>query len=222
MQQRVLQSPWSVLMFCVSFLIVISLIINPIKGVELHPRDATHRGVVDEGGFTFFPENRLGNGLYREGKLLASKTGRSIISAKLIRGTNSVVYLYTALSDELGLGLVNGMEDGTGRLKRVDTEFYEYSNQEIGYQRIFRVLNRQIIAVLDNLRTGTGVTLSDTHAVFYHIVDSSSIMVEGDSGEQVSVWNYKFRLHLARRGKPGVVNLYQFTIEDQSLRLNLF
>jgi len=48
------------------------------------------------------------------------------------------------------------------------------------------------------------------------------MVATGANGEQVPVWIYKFRLHLARRGQSGVVTLYQFTIEDQSLRLKLF
>ena len=193
-----------------------------LTAAELHPRDENHRGLVQNGEFSYYPENRLGNGLYREGKLLASESGRLIVDALEIRDTNSVVYLYSDPSNELHLGLVNDEGDGIGRLKSVDAEFYEYTNNDIGYQRIFRLLNGSIVPVLEKIRTGTGVTLSDTHAVFYHIIKSGSTKVTTETGEEFETWSFTFRLHLTKRGQKGVVTLFGMDVQDQMASLKLF
>ena len=72
----------------------------------------------------------------------------------------------------------------------------------------------KVVPVLEKLRTASGVTLSNTHAVFYHITESSNSsdnLTNSNPG-----WNYKFRLHLTRLGQPQLVSLYQISIVDQS------
>ena len=193
-----------------------------IKATEIHNRDENHRGLLHKNGFSYFPENRLGNGLYREGKLLVSKTGNLIFDAIEIRNTNSVVFLYSDPNKNLHLGLVNGEGDGNGRFKQIDAEFYEYTNNDIGYQRIFRLLKGKIVPVLENLRTGTGVTLSKTHAVFYHIAESGTTIIKTESGDETKAWIFKFRLHLTKRGHNSVITFYGLPIEDQMPTINLF
>ena len=212
------------LKFSTTALFLLTLVLQKfcLTAAELHPRDKNHRGLVQNGEFSYYPENRLGNGLYREGKLLASESGRLIFEALEIRDTNSVVYLYSDPSNELHLGLVNDEGDGNGRLKSVDAEFYEYTNNDIGYQRIFRLLNGAIVPVLEKIRTGTGVTLSDTHAVFYHIIKSGSTKVTTETGEEVETWSFTFRLHLTKRGQKGVVTLFGMDVQDKMASLKLF
>jgi len=187
--------------------------------VEIQPQDNQHSGMVTDGNFIIYPQNRLGNGLYRDNNLLVSKTDQMIIGSQPVKGTESAVYLFQGRDQELGLGLVNGENEGMGRLKKVGKEFYEFSNYEIGYQRIFRILQGRIVPVLENLRTATGVTLSETHAVFYHITESSSSSNAEDNAKPK--WNYRFRLHLVRLGEPQVVTLYQLPLEDQNAKLRI-
>ena len=51
-------------------LIHLGLLSTLTHAVEIQPRDSLHSGVVKEGDFTIFPQNRLGNGLYRNGTCL--------------------------------------------------------------------------------------------------------------------------------------------------------
>ena len=190
-----------------------------LHALEIQPRDEKHLGVVSEGDFIIYPQNRLGNGLYRDNILLVSQIDQSVIGSQPIKDTKSVVYLYQDQNDEFGLGLINGENEGIGRLKKVGAEFYEFSNYEIGYQRIFRILQGRLISVLENLRTASGVTLSETHAVFYHITESSSSQ-KMDEAEKPK-WNYRFRLHLTRLGTPQVVTLYKVPLEDENVKLKL-
>ena len=150
---------------------------------------------------------------------MSSEADQQIIGSQSILGIESIVYLFRDVNGQEGLGLVNGINEGTGRLKKVGEEFYEFSNYEIGYQRIFRILQGKVVPVLEKLRTASGVTLSNTHAVFYHITESnnsSDNLTNSNPG-----WNYKFRLHLTRLGQSQMVSLYQINIVDQSPKLKL-
>ena len=100
-------------------LIHLGLLSTFTHAVEIQPRDSLHSGVVKERDFTIFPQNRLGNGLYRNGKLMASEADQQIIGSQPIRGIESIVYLYRDVNGQEGLGLVNGINEGTGRLKKV-------------------------------------------------------------------------------------------------------
>ena len=97
--------------------------ITLIHAVEIQPRDSLHSGVVKEGDFTIFPQNRLGNGLYRNGTLMASEADQQIIGSQPILGIESIVYLYRDVNGQEGLGLVNGINEGTGRLKKSERNF---------------------------------------------------------------------------------------------------
>lgn len=209
--------------FCADLLVLVLCFLPwHASAVKFHNRDANHRGLVESGIFQIYPENQEGNGLYLNGLLIISKIDRTLISAKNIKNTSSTVYLYSDFNQELALGLADGPEDGKGRLRRVDAEFYEYTNYDLGIQRVFRLLNGRIYPVYENLRTAAGVTVSNTHAIFYHITESGKVEDALENGSVKSRWYFKFRLHLAKRGQPGVANLPGIRIENDSARLRLF
>ena len=50
-----------------------------LHAIEIQPRDEKHLGVVSEGDFIIYPQNRLGNGLYLDNILLVSQINQRII-----------------------------------------------------------------------------------------------------------------------------------------------
>ena len=192
---------------------------NTTGAVEIFLRDPDHRGVIEFTPFQIYPENRVGNGIYLEKKLLDSHPQRVILNIVNIKDTDNHVYLYRGLNGVLGLDIVKNDTGEDVRFWKVDPEFYQYSNRTSGTRRVFRIFEDKIIPLLPNLRTGTGVAASQTHAVFYHITESSNSsdnLTNSNPG-----WNYKFRLHLTRLGQSQLVSLYQINIVDQSLKLKL-
>lgn len=189
--------------------------------MEFYNRDAGHRGLVESGLFQLYPENQIGNGLYLNRNLLVSRHDQTVVSASKLKNTASTVYLYRDANRELWLGLVNGTGEGKGRLRRVDEEFYQYTNHDLGIQRVIRILNDKIKPLYENLRTTSGVTVSRTHAVFSHITESGNVSASDNLSEEPR-WYYKFRLHLAKKGRPGVIALPGIRIENESARLRLF
>ena len=58
---------------------------NTARSVEIFSRDTDHRGVIEFAPFQIFPENRVGNGIYLEKKLLDSHPQRVVLNILNIR-----------------------------------------------------------------------------------------------------------------------------------------
>jgi hypothetical protein len=101
---------------------------NGIWAVENYLRDPTHRGVIDLSPYQIFPENRMGNGIYLENKLLDSHSQRVILKIVNIKDTDNHVYLYSGLNGVPGLDIVKNDTGEDVRFWKVDPEFYQYSN----------------------------------------------------------------------------------------------
>ena len=74
------------------FPIVITLLTsaNTTGAVEIFLRDPDHRGVIEFTPFQSYPENRDGNGIYLEKKLLDSHPQRVILNIVNINDTDTM------------------------------------------------------------------------------------------------------------------------------------
>ena len=70
----------------VFYLIGLLLLLLPyrVSAVDIFPRDHEHKGIIDIGPYQIYPENRMGNGIYYEKKLLDSHPQRVILNLSLI------------------------------------------------------------------------------------------------------------------------------------------
>ena len=195
--------------------------LNPSEAVEIFSRDSNHRGVIEFEPYHIYPENRVGNGIYLEKKLLDSHPKRIILNIVNIKDTENHVYLYRGLNGVLGLDIVRNDKGEDVRFWRVDPEFYQYSNRTSGTKRIFRIFEDKIIPLLPNLRTGSGVTTSSTHAVFYHISNSKNVTKFNQNGQEITNRIYTFRLHVIKRDLGGTESLYDLRIQDANYLLKL-
>ena len=64
-----------------------------VTAVETFSRDSEHRGIVDLSPYQIYPENRMGNAIYLDKKLLDSHPQRVILNITSIKDTKSYVYL---------------------------------------------------------------------------------------------------------------------------------
>ena len=194
---------------------------NTARSVEIFSRDTDHRGVIEFAPFQIFPENRVGNGIYLEKKLLDSHPQRVVLNILNIKDTDNHVYLYRSLNGVLGLDIVKNDTGEDVRFWQVDPEFYQYSNRTSGTRRVFRIFEEKIIPLLPNLRTGTGVATSQTHAVFYHISNSKNVRSVNQNGQETENRVYTFRLHVIKRDLEDAVSLYNLPIQDANYLLKL-
>ena len=192
-----------------------------INAVETFPRDSEHRGIVNLAPYQIYPENRVGNGIYLDKKLLDSHPQRVILNITSIKNTKSYVYLFRAQNGVLGLSIVKNEVDGDARFWKVDPEFYQYTNRTFGMQRVFRIFQGKIVPLLTNLRTGAGVSTSANHAIFYHITDSKDMTLTNSTGQEITQRLYTFRLHLINRNFEKIQSLFNLNVQDVSYRLKL-
>ena len=61
---------------------------NSTGAVEIFLRDPGHRGVIEFAPFQIYPENRVGNGIYLEKKLLDSHPQRVILNIVNIKDSD--------------------------------------------------------------------------------------------------------------------------------------
>ena len=189
--------------------------------LESSPRDKTHRGVVDISQYQIYPENRIGNGIYLEKKLLDTHPERTITNIVDIKKTKSSVYLYRNKNGDSGLGIIKNKEDGEARFWKVDTDFYQYSNRYTGLQRVFRIFNNKIIPLLANVRTARGIASSPSHVVFYHIINSQEIPITNNIGQTIKQRLYTFRLHLVNKDIEKIESINNLIIKDTNYNLKL-
>ena len=194
---------------------------NPAGAVEIFSRDTDHRGVIEFAPYQIFPENRIGNGIYLEKKLLDSHPQRVILNIVNIKDTDNHVYIYRGFNGLLGLDIVKNNTREDVRFWQVDPEFYQYSNRTSGTRRVFRIFEDKIIPLLPNLRTGSGVTPSKTHAAFYHISNSKNVTSVNQNGQKTTNRVYTFRLHVIKRDLKDAVSLYDLPIKDANYLLKL-
>ncbi|MDP6888200.1 MAG: hypothetical protein QGG68_08555, partial [SAR324 cluster bacterium] len=73
------------------YLIGLLLLLLPygVSAVDIFPRDLEHKGIIDIGPYQIYPENRMGNGIYYEKKLLDSHPQRVILNITSIKDTKS-------------------------------------------------------------------------------------------------------------------------------------
>ena len=192
-----------------------------IKAVDTFTRDSEHRGILDLAPYQIYPENRIGNGIYLDKKLLDSHPQRVILNITSIKNTKSHVYLFRGQNGVLGLGIIKNEADGDARFWKVDPEFYQYTNRTFGMQRVFRIFQKKIVPLLTNLRTGAGIATSTNHAILYHITDSKDITRITSSGQEITQRVYTFRLHLINRNFKKIKSLFNLQVQDVSYRLKL-
>jgi len=207
--------------FFVFTALLLLLLPQGVTAVETFSRDSEHRGIVDLSPYQIYPENRMGNGIYLDNKLLDSHPQRVILNITSIKNTKSYVYLYRAQNGVLGLDIVKNDADGDARFWKVDPEFYQYTNRDFGIQRVFRIFQDKVLPLLTHLRTGAGVATSTNHAIFYHITDSKDITRTNSSGQQITQRVYTFRLHLINRNFEKIQSLLNLQVQDVSHRLKL-
>ncbi len=200
-------------------LLVASLLTSgSAAAVEFFPR-STDTAILQQDAFQIYPPNQPGNGLYFEEEWLASDPRRVILSAQLIYGLEGkFVYLYRENSGALRLDVAESENANTLRLRPINDTYYEILETDSRTLKLFRVFRGEIHPLLGRSRTATGLVPSDTHAVFYNIIQSE--MVTPSDGSD-PFRTYTFRLHVVRQDTEGYRSIRDLEITDTQAKLDL-
>ena len=185
-------------------------------GLEAFTRPLGQPAHLEMGNFQIYPINHFGNALYLKQTLLKHFPEQSVRAALNIHDDRGVLALVEEQDGMRKLELIRTADDQEGRLRKGRGEFYEFADYKAGVQQVFRVQADHIELLSPGVRTASGLTLNDTHAVFYHISESQEVEIAGQAKRR-----YTFRLHLVKRNAPGKVQLRKLRIQDTSARLRL-
>ena len=194
----------------VCFLCFLGLFAGNLFAIEIFVMDKEESAVVRFGDYQIFPEKRQGNALYHQNQLLVSFPTRQILEVMPVPDADSIVYLYSDFQDELAIGLYDLSENQRARIKRVDDEFYEVWVPTLGIRKIFRIYQNRLQSIASRLRTATGVTPSNSHVAYYHILRSEIIQVDGADQRA-----YDFRIHILNRDADRPKILTQTVYDTQ-------
>ncbi|MBF0238789.1 MAG: hypothetical protein HQM12_13870 [SAR324 cluster bacterium] len=188
-----------------------------ILAQEVFDLDEQHRGVIYQGNYQIYPENRMGNGLYQDMQMVVTDPQQIVLEFDEFAENRTLVYLYKDVQGRLNLGLHDMSQDQKTSIKRVDNQFYEIRDSAIGQRKIFRIFDGKLYSVLGKVRTATSVTPSANLIAFYHITSSENLQLEDGSTKQV----FNFRIHIVKRNELEVHSIYNLPIQDASPRIDL-
>lgn len=161
----------------------------PVLAAEKHAADEQHRGVVEMGGYEIFPENREGNGVYLNHRMLFTQPGQAIVHLLPVYEGGRFTYLARS-GDQYTLGVRLMPDEPAPRLRTYDEQIYHAVMVVDGvvFKKVYRVLDGQIEDLLPAYRTADGLSQNESQIVFYHVAT-----VRREEGQAPQ---YGMRLHL--------------------------
>ena len=181
------------------------------------PTDTAHRGIVPTGPYQIFPENRPGNGVYLDNRLLLSITEHTITAVKPLAKEGAFVYLLQKPEGGFDLGVQLDSAEPKPRITEVARNFYHavIVIDGVVYKKFFRVVRAGIVDLLPNSKTVDGMTVGGPGVLFYHVASMS----QGDQDGRV-VNQFGLKLHLALFEEERLRNL-DYPIQNTLPRLKL-
>jgi hypothetical protein len=183
---------------------------EPVAAVQEYPSNPTHRGVVTFDPFQIFPENRHGNGVYFQNRLLFSAPGETIRNVLPLPKPGRFAYLAVDGQGTARVGLFLQPQDKQVRLSEVGRGFFHavVSIDGVVYKKLFRVVEgRTVVDLLPASKTADGATPSERGIVFYHV----NSVIEPDPNTGNLEKQFGMQLHLALYDEEQVRH-YDFLI----------
>lgn len=173
------------------FSLFLFLLFPPVSlASEQLPSDQYHRGVVTYGPYQIFPENRMGNSIYIENKLLLTLQGENILSVLPLPVEGRFVYLAKNSVGKNRVGAILDKSDPNPKITRVARGFFYMLMVLDGvvYKKLYRVQNQVVVDLLPSSKTADGIALGKSGVVFFHV----SAMEKLENGTR-----FGMRLHFA-------------------------
>lgn len=163
--------------------------------------------------FSVFPENKLGNSIYYNGKKLISRDDLTMIGiTKAPEG-----FIYHGL-DETGNSVLGYTGNPDAKFIPLQGGFYQLITSTDTKRKLYWINgDGEIEDLLPRRNTGTGLVFNGVDkAAFYHI--SKGETIETESGRER--YQYTFRIHVADRSTYRVRHL-PISVKDFTFRLRL-
>ncbi|MBI3992623.1 MAG: hypothetical protein HY342_05075 [Candidatus Lambdaproteobacteria bacterium] len=156
--------------------------------------DAQHQGLIAFGDFQIFPQNRRGNGVYANNRLIFNLPEETVVYVQPLPQPGRMVYLAKNEQGQARLGVVLGARDPEPRVTRLGARYFHAVMVVDGvvYKKVYFVTAEDtVVDLLPSSKTADGLTLGPGGLLFYHVAAANH---EEQDGKPVSTFD--LRVHL--------------------------
>lgn len=178
------------------------------QGVNASPvltTDPEHKGILAVGPYQIFPENRLGNGVYLNNRLLVSSPKSTIVHILPLPSVGRFVYLAVSEDGQSEVGVQLGAEDPPARLRKLADGIYfiVVVVEGVVYKKVYRVVqDNRIVDVLPRSKTADGMAPGNSGLLFYHVSGAETSEQDGKT-----LYQFSMRLHILMYEEERLRNL---------------
>lgn len=187
--------------------------------VQEYASNPTHRGIVEVSGYQVFPENRPGNGVYYQGRLLVSMPPETIRHVLPLPKAGRFAYLATDAEGNGRVGLFLQPQDKQLRINALGNGFFHATLTLDGvvYKKLYRAMEGRTLAdLLASSKTADGPTPGERGIAFYHV----SAAIEPDPNAGIAVKQFGMQIHIAMYDEDQVRH-YEFPVYNTLPQLAL-
>jgi len=193
--------------------------VSAARAVQEYPSNPTHRGVVDVDVYQVFPENRAGNGVYYQGRLMVSLPPETIRHVMPLPKPGRFAYLAVDAEGKGRIGLLLQPQDKQIRLNAVGNGFYHaiMTIDGVVYKKLYRMVEgRTVVDLLSSSKTADGPTPGERGLAFYHV----SAALESDPTAGNLEKQFGMQIHVALYDEEQVRH-YEFPVYNRLPQLTL-
>jgi hypothetical protein len=161
---------------------------------EQFPSGPNHRGVATFDPYLVFPENRPGNGVYLDNRLVYENNDQTIVDVLALPAAGRFAYYALGPQGEGKLGIYVTPKDGKPRIDEITPGFFHVTVVVDGvvYKKLYRVLDHNLLDLLPNSKTADGPTPGPVGVIFYHVATAVR-----DTQDGQATHGFGLMLHLA-------------------------
>ena len=191
----------------------------PLLAVQEYPSNPSHRGVVAIDAYEIFPENRPGNGVYLQKKLVLTLAGETIRHVVPLPKPGRFAYLAADGAGKTRVGLFVQAQDKLAKVTEVAPGFFHavVTLDGVVYKKILRALDgKTVVDLLTASKTADGAVAGPRGVAFYHVSSTVDAETVTSAGEK----QFGLQLHVALFDEDQVRH-YSFSILNTLPQLNL-
>jgi hypothetical protein len=191
----------------------------PLLAVQEYPSNPSHRGVIAIDAYEIFPENRPGNGVYLQKKLMLTLAGETIRHVVPLPKPGRFAYLAADGTGKTRVGLFVQAQDKLAKITEVAPGFFHaiVTLDGVVYKKVLRVMDgKTVLDLLSSSKTADGAVAGPRGVAFYHV----SSTVDSAAATTSSEKQFGLQLHVALFDEDQVRH-YSFSILNTLPQLNL-
>lgn len=197
---------------------IVAMHAAPAKAAEQYPSGPEYRGVIQIDSYVIFPENRSGNAVYLEDKMIYSREGETILDVLPLPVEGRFIYLARDANEDMTLRVFTTSYDGKIQVKKVAEGVFHAKMDLDGvpYKKMYRLIDNKILDLLPTSKTADGPVAGASGVVFFHVASASDSEDEEGKLKQV----FGLRVHLTQ-GEAVRLRSLDFVVKNALPRLKI-